>query len=169
MAYYALEQTIKNNNYLRNVTAVRNATTYTALVDALNSVTGSSAKTAANNYINQLQVHVDALRKPSNANYAIAVGDAATAGGAYAIAVGKSTGTFMQSYLTEPIISGAWGQHDIAIGTDAAAHGERRDPTKNDTTISAIADGGGKFVEEAAVTLSLWAIMPRPCGNIPSP
>ena len=149
-AYYALQQTIKNNSSLRYETAVQNAPTYTALVNALNSVSSASAKTAANNYINQLQVHVDALRKPTNANYAIAVGDATTAANTNAIAVGKSTGTFILFGLSDPITSGAWGAHDIAIGTDAAAHGERRDPTKNDTTFSTIADGGGKFVERGS-------------------
>ena len=147
-AYNALQRTIKSNSALRNVTAVQNAASYSALVNALNSV----GSTTANNYINQLNNLVATLQTNTanyynTADYAIAIGNNASAINAHSIAVGRNNVSFTQFGLSDPITSGAWGAHDIAIGTDAAAHGERRDPTKDDTTISAIADGGGKFVE----------------------
>ena len=80
------------------------------------------------------------------ANNAIAVGNGSKAKNTNAIAIGQSSGTFSQYGLSDRITSGAWGQHDIAIGTDAAAHGERKDPTDG-STLSSILDGGGYFTE----------------------
>ncbi|MDY6290408.1 MAG: ESPR-type extended signal peptide-containing protein [Succiniclasticum sp.] len=145
-AYNALQQTIKSNSTLRKVTAVQNATNYTSLVNALSNVDSDAAKTAANIYITQLNNLVATLQN-ATADYAIAIGNNATAGGSNAIAMGRYNGSFEQYGLPAAITTGAWGQHDIAIGTDAAAHGERKDPTSTDTTFSSIADGGGKFVE----------------------
>ena len=82
------------------------------------------------------------------ADYAIAIGNKATAANKNAVAIGKSSGSFTQYGLSDKITSGAWGEEDIAIGTDAAAHGERKTPNRNITdTLSTIQDGGGFFTE----------------------
>ena len=133
-AYNDLQATIKNDPAFANVAVVQNATTYVDLVNALNSV----GTAAASNYITQLNNRVTIrLNRFLTSHYAIAVGNAATAlkedgtaannaiavgNGAKArnantIAIGQSNGSFSQTGLSDRIISGAWGVHDIAIGS----------------------------------------------------
>ena len=69
----------------------------------------------------------------------------ASAIGNYAIAVGQSSGSITYGAATgiTSITTGAWGPNDIAIGTDAAAHGERVS-----ATTGTIQDGGGYYTED---------------------
>jgi len=149
-AYNALQQTIKNNNTLRNVTAVQNATTYDDLIASLTNVLNSasstaSAKTAANNYITQLNDVVSILQAntanyPYTADNAIAIGNNATAANTNAIAVGAG-GTISRQVrlpgstnsISTSTPTGAYGSYDIAIGK-AAAYGNRTSATTGNFT-----------------------------------
>lgn len=103
-AYVDWQQTIKNDSELVNETAVQNATTYAALVDALNIVGTSTA----NNYLNQLKATATNLQsKGVGSDYAIAVGRNAQANGESTIAVGNSAQTY--------------GESTIAVGWNAGA------------------------------------------------
>ena len=144
-AYETLQQLIKRNSFLNN-SAVRNATNYGslsgALIDVIHSAAYSDdARATANDYLNQLGAIVTSLQTRKG-DGAIAVGDTVTAANTNAIAIGKSFRSFPQNGLSSPITSGAWGPDDIAIGTDAAAHGERVSEITG-----TILDGGGYYTE----------------------
>ena len=170
-AYNALQETIKADAAFENVAAVQNAKTYAALVSALNSVGTAAANSYRNQLNdlvttlqNQAPSSTNAIAVGNNATAggtsAIAVGNAATAlkedgtAAHYAIAVGNSAkarntnaiaigsgDSFTPYGLSTAILSGAWGEYDIAIGL-AAAHGERVS-----ATTGTIKDGGGYFAE----------------------
>ena len=180
VAYYALQQAIKSR-FSSNVAvhnAVRNATSYTELVTALDNVMNSarpaSEKTAADIYKTQLENYVTDLLTLGNADYAIAVGNAATAGGTSAIAVGNGAkarntnaiavgqgetisrsvnrpgtapGTADNSNkFTTSTPTGAYGSYDIAIGK-AAAYGNRKNTTTGDDSTT---DIGGYYTTGGA-------------------
>ena len=139
--------TAEANSYVTQlqtrVTSLQNATPPTstnAIAVGNNATAGGTSAIAVGNAATALKEDGTA------ANNAIAVGNGAKARNTNAIAVGQSNGSFKQTGLSDLITSGAWGVHDIAIGTDAAAHGERKDPTDG-STLSSILDGGGKFAE----------------------
>ena len=122
-AYSELNQTIKNDAVLANTT-VQSATNYTSLVEALTGLSTSTTasddqKTAATNYLNQLNARVTVLMSKN----AIAVGNEAKALAQDSIAVGRSSQATGQDSIAVGRSALAIGQDSIAVGRSATARG----------------------------------------------
>ena len=123
-AYSELNQTIKNDAVLANTT-VQSATNYTSLVEALTVLSTSTTasddqKTAATNYLNQLNARVTVLMSKN----AIAVGNEAKALAQDSIAVGRSAQATGQDSIAVGRSAQATGQDSIAVGRSAQATGQ---------------------------------------------
>ena len=137
-AFNDLNQTIKNDPVIGNAIDVQNATTYTNLRNALNTLSTSpdeNVKKTAQKYLNQLSERVNvhkgfsAIAVGNNAQatkgYAIAVGNSTRATGEYAIAVGNSAQATKEHAIAVGNNARAFAQEAIAVGRNARSEAEK--------------------------------------------
>ena len=137
-AFNDLNQTIKNDPVIGNAIDVQNATTYTNLRNALNTLSTSpdeNVKKTAQKYLNQLSERVNvhmgfsAIAVGNNAQatkgYAIAVGNSTRATGEYAIAVGNSAQATKEHAIAVGYNARAFAQEAIAVGRNARSEAEK--------------------------------------------